>query len=54
LWANVIVDDLWQQIALVSRRPTGQMQRQCSVTMAFVGECREWNIETTMLSKMSN
>lgn len=52
LWMFVIVDDIWQQIAWLLKRP-GPVP-DCSdselLTMALVGECRGWDVETEMLS----
>jgi hypothetical protein len=49
----VIVDDIWQQIGLLFDRP-GPKPR-CSdselISMALIGECRGWNLETEMLSQ---
>jgi hypothetical protein len=52
LWMYTLVDDVWQQIAPVFRRPGPQAECSDSelLTMALVGECREWDKETTMLS----
>ena len=52
LWVYVMVDDVGQQIAPVFRRPGPQAECSDSelLTMALVGECREWDKETTMLS----
>ncbi len=48
-----MVDDIWQQIEPLFKRP-GPVS-ECSdselLTMALVGECREWDKETTMLSQ---
>jgi hypothetical protein len=51
-WAYVIVDDIWQQISPLYRRPgplpvCGDSEL---MTMALVGECRGWDIETELLS----
>jgi hypothetical protein len=52
LWMFVIVDDIWQQITCLFKRP-GPVP-DCSdselLTMALVGECRGWDVETEMLS----
>ena len=51
LWMFVVVDDIWQQIAWLFKRP-GPLPL-CSdselITMALVGECRGWSVETEML-----
>jgi Transposase DDE domain len=53
LWMYVIVDDLWQEMAPLFKRP-GPAPTTCSdselLTMALVGECRGWDIETDLLS----
>jgi hypothetical protein len=53
LWTFVIVDDIWKQIAPLFDRP-GPMPI-CSdselISMATIGECRGWNLETEMLSQ---
>jgi hypothetical protein len=48
----VIVDDLWREIAPLLKRPGPAPQCSDSewLTMALVGECRGWNMETDMLS----
>ncbi len=52
LWMYVIVDDIWQQVAPLFKR--SGPQPICSdselITMALVGECRGWNVETELLS----
>lgn len=52
LWMYMVVDDSWQQIAPMFRRPG--RQPECSdselLTMVLVGECRGWAVETEMLS----
>lgn len=52
LWAYVLVDEVWPQIAPHCRRPGPAPT--CSdpelVTMALVGECRGWDEETVLLS----
>lgn len=52
LWMYVIVDDMWRQIAPLFQRPGPEPECGDSelLTMALVGECREWDKETTMLS----
>jgi IS5 family transposase len=48
-WMFVIVDDLWQGIAHLYRRP-GPQPSSCSdseiITVALVSECRGWDRET--------
>lgn len=52
LWMYVVVDDLWQAIAPLFKRP-GRAP-VCSdselITMVLVGECRGWSVETELLS----
>ncbi len=52
-WMYVLIDDIWQQIGHLYRRP-GPLP-ECSdselLTMAIVGECREWDKETTLLGE---
>ncbi|MCI0561576.1 MAG: IS982 family transposase [Nitrososphaera sp.] len=52
LWMFVIVDDLWQPIAWLFKRPGPAPDCSDSelLTMALVGECRGWDVETEMLS----
>ena len=52
LWMYVMVDDLWQQIGPLFKRPGPSPACSDSelLTMALVGECREWDKETTLLS----
>ena len=51
-WMFVIVDDIWQEIAPLFKRPGPQPVCSDSelLTMALVGECRGWVEETVMLS----
>ena len=53
LWMYVTVDDIWQRIGSLFDRP-GPKPR-CSdselISMALIGECRGWNLETEMLSQ---
>jgi hypothetical protein len=52
LYMYVIVDDIWQQIAPLFKRPGPPPECSDSelITMALVGECRGWDVETDMLS----
>jgi hypothetical protein len=52
LWMYVIVDDVWREIAPMFKRPGPAPQCSDSelLTMALVGECRGWNMETDLLS----
>lgn len=53
LWMDVRVDAIWQQISPLFKRPGPAST--CSdrelLTMALVGECRDWDTETTLLSQ---
>ena len=53
LWMYVIVDDIWQQIAPFFGRPGPAPLCSDSelLSMAMIGECRGWNLETEMLSQ---
>ena len=53
LWMYIIVDDIWQQIAPLFRRPGPEPLCSDSelLSMALIGECRGWNLETEMLSQ---
>jgi hypothetical protein len=54
-WMYVMVDDMWQQIAPLFKRPGPEPACSDSelLTMALVGECRKWDEETMMLSQWS-
>jgi len=47
----VIVDDIWQQIAPLFDRPEPLCSDSELLSMALIGECRGWNLETEMLSQ---
>jgi hypothetical protein len=53
-WMYVIVDDIWQQISPLFRRPGPSPVCGDSelITMALVGECRGWDVETELLSHL--
>ena len=53
LWVYVIVDDIWQEIAPLFDRPGPEPVCSDSelISMALIGECRGWNLETEMLSQ---
>jgi hypothetical protein len=53
LWMYILVDDIWQQIAPLFNRPGPKPECSDSelITLALVGECRGWDIETEMLSQ---
>ena len=52
LWVYVVVDDMWQEMRPLFKRPGPQAVCSDSeiLTMALVGECRGWAIETNLLS----
>ena len=52
LYMYVIVDDMWKEIAPMFKRPGPQPECSDSelLTMALVGECRGWDLETELLS----
>lgn len=53
-WMFVIIDDLWQQIAPLYRRP-GPEPSSCSdselITVAIVSQCRSWECETMAMQE---
>jgi hypothetical protein len=53
LWNYVTVDDVWKQIAPLFDRPGPEPVCSDSelISMATIGECRGWNLETEMLSQ---
>lgn len=55
LYVYVIVDDIMRQIApiLKKRGPTPDCSDSELITMAIVGECRGWDLETDMMSYWS-
>lgn len=52
IWMYVIVDDIWQQIEPLFKRPGPKPVCSDSelIAMAIIGECRGWDVETEMLS----
>lgn len=52
LWMYVLVDDIWQQIAPLFTRsgPKPICSDSELLSMALIGECRGWDLETEMLS----
>lgn len=52
LWMYVVIDDIWREIAWLFNRPGPAPVCSDSelITMAIVGECRGWDLETEMLS----
>ena len=55
-WMYMIVDDIWQQIEPLFKRPGPKPVCSDSelITMAIVGECRGWDVETEMLNYWHN
>jgi IS5 family transposase len=51
-WVYVIIDDIWQQLAPLFKRPgpTSEVSDSELITMAVVGECRGWDQETELIS----
>ena len=51
-WMYLIVDDIFEQIEPLFKRPGPKPECSDSelITMAIVGECRGWDVETEMLS----
>ncbi|HZD57313.1 MAG TPA: IS982 family transposase [Anaerolineales bacterium] len=49
----ILVDDIWRQLAPLFKRPGPEPDCSDSemITMALVGECRGWDVETEMLSQ---
>jgi len=55
-WMFVIIDDIWQVIGPLYRRPGPASDCSDSelLTMAIVGECREWDKETNLVGEWQN
>jgi len=55
-WMYVLIDDIWQRIEPLYHRPGPQPKCSDSelLTMAIVGECREWDKETNLLGEWRN
>jgi len=55
-WMYVLIDDIWQQIGPLYQRPGPQPACSDSelITMAVVGECREWDKETNLIGEWHN
>jgi transposase len=53
LWTYVVVDEVWQRIAPLFRRPGPAPDCSDSelLTLVLVGECRGWAMETEFLSQ---
>lgn len=51
-WMYVVIDDIWQQINPLFKRPGPQPVCSDSelMSLALIGECRGWNVETELLS----
>ena len=52
LWMYVVIDEVWQQIAPLFGRPGPAPACSDSelMTMALVGQCRGWDLETDLIS----
>lgn len=52
LWMYVVIDEIWQQIAPLFSRPGPAPACSDSelITMAIVGQCRGWDLETDVIS----
>ena len=52
LWMYVVIDEIWQQLAPVFGRPGPAPACSDSelMTMAIVGQCRGWELETDVIS----
>ncbi len=52
LWMYVVIDEIWQQIAPMFGRPGPAPACSDSelITMAIVGQCRGWDLETDLIS----
>jgi len=52
-WMYIVVDDIWLTIAPFFKRPGPAPECPDSelLTMALIGECRGWDLETEMLSQ---
>jgi hypothetical protein len=55
-WMYVLIDDIWQQIGSLYRRPGPEPECSDSelITMAVVAECREWDKETNLIAEWHN
>lgn len=53
LWMYVVIDDIWARLAPVFARPGPQPVCSDSelITMAIVGQCRGWEVETELVSE---
>ncbi len=52
-WMYVMIDDLWHQFAPLFTRPGPKPECSDSelITMAIVGQCRGWDVETELVSQ---
>lgn len=50
-WMQVVVDDVWQQIARLFKRPgpASEVSDSEVITMALVSECRGWDKGTELI-----
>lgn len=53
LWMYCIVEDTWQQVAHLFKRPGPEpICSDCELmTMCLIGECKGWDVETDLLSE---
>jgi hypothetical protein len=53
LWMYVVIDDLWQHLAPLFGRPGPSPDCSDSelITMAIVGACRGWDVETELVTQ---
>jgi hypothetical protein len=53
LWVYVLVDEVWQRIAPLFKRPgpTPVCSDSELIAMVLIGECRGWDLETNLLSE---
>lgn len=53
LWAYVVIDEIWQQIApqFTHPGPVSECSDSELLTLALVGECRGWDKETEMIQE---
>lgn len=51
-WMDVVIDDIWARLAPLFTRPGPQPMCSDSelITMAIVGQCRGWEVETELVS----
>ena len=53
LWASTVVDDIWQQISPLFTHlgPQSECSDSELITLALVGECRGWDMETDLIQE---